>query len=443
MTARTTIAVIGSGISGLSAAWLLSRHHDVTLYEAEGRPGGHSNTVDTPGSRGPVPVDTGFIVYNPPAYPNLVALFAHLGVPTAPTRMSFGVSLDGGAYEYAGSNLATLFAQPANLLNLAHWRMIRDTLRFFREAPGLLGQPLTRSLGDHLRAGGYSEAFVSRHLLPMAAAIWSTPSSRVMDFPVASFARFFSNHGLLQATNQPVWRTVVGGSRAYVKRILDDFRGSVRLAEPVKRVTRTKSGVAVVSASGEMTYDAALLATHANDTLSLLADADRHERDLLGAFAYVRNRAILHTDASVMPRRRRVWSSWNYAGGGEGREAALSVTYWMNSLQPLAAGAPELFVTLNPQTAIAPASIHAAFDYAHPMFDARAMAAQRRLWQLQGRRNTWFCGSYFGYGFHEDGLQSGLAAAEDIGGVRRPWSVPEQSGRITTTPRRERALEPA
>ncbi len=436
MGARCTVAVVGSGISGLSAAWLLAQRHDVTLIEADRRLGGHSNTVDAPGKIGPIPVDTGFIVYNTASYPNLIALFEHLGVPTAPTEMSFAVSLDHGGYEYAGSGLTSLFGQPSNLLRPSHWRMIADTLRFFREARDLdlTGGEDGLTLGQYLANAGYSDAFIARHILPMAAAIWSTPSRAVLDFPVAAFVRFFANHGLLQIKDRPEWRTVIGGSREYVMRLSAAFAGESLLGEPALRITRAGGGVIVTTAKGARRFDACVIATHGDDALRLLADPDGDERALLGAFQYAQNRAVLHSDASLMPRRRRLWSSWNYLGQGRGIDAALSVTYWMNNLQPLGETSGELFVTLNPNRDIAAERVVATFDYAHPIFDASAMRAQRELWRLQGRRRTWFCGSYFGYGFHEDGLQSGLAAAEDLGGVRRPWSVPDESGRIHLRP---------
>lgn len=436
MQARQSIAVIGSGISGLGAAWLLSQRHEVTLLEADGRTGGHSNTVDAPGFDEPVAVDTGFIVYNSASYPNLIALFDHLDVPTAATSMSFAVSLDDGRYEYAGSGLSTLFGQTANIVRPSHWRMLLDLARFFREAPRLVDTATDErlTLGRYLAAAGYSEAFVVRHILPMAAAIWSTPSRDVLDFPAGAFVRFFASHGLLQVANRPEWRTVRGGSREYVRRVLESMSGHVRLSEAVTHVRRRHDGVMVSTLRGERIYDACVVATHADDALALLADADAQEHEILARFRYCQNRAVLHRDASLMPRRRSLWSSWNYLGSGHGRDASLSVTYWMNRLQPLGEHCPDLFVTLNPCREIAAASIIAAFDYAHPLFDAGAMAAQRELWRLQGRRRTWFCGSYFGYGFHEDGLQAGLAAAEDIGGVRRPWTVPDPSGRIHLRP---------
>ena len=441
MGTRRTVAVVGSGISGLSAAWLLAQRYEVTLIEADQRLGGHSNTVDAPGKNGPIPVDTGFIVYNTASYPNLIALFRYLNVPTAPTHMSFAVSLDQGAYEYAGSGLTSLFGQPSNIMRPSHWRMIADTLRFFREARDLdlAGVDGGLTLGQYLANAGYSDAFTAHHILPMAAAIWSTPSRAVLDFPVAAFVRFFANHGLLQISDRPEWRTVVGGSREYVKRLRAAFDGKILLGEPALRIARTTDGVTVTTTKGERRYDRCLVATHADDALRLLADPDGEERALLGAFQYASNRAVLHSDASLMPRRRRLWSSWNYLGAGHGIPTTLSVTYWMNNLQPLGEGSEDLFVTLNPSQDIAVERVVATFDYAHPIFDASAMRAQRDLWRLQGRRRTWFCGSYFGFGFHEDGLQSGLAAAEDLGGVRRPWSVPDESGRIHLRPTGARA----
>lgn len=434
MTKPLDIAVIGAGISGLSAAWLLSKKHNVTLIERERRLGGHSRTVDAPAPAGTVPVDTGFIVFNPQTYPNLVALLEHLSVPTSPTLMGFAVSLDQGAYEYSGTTALGMFGQPSNIASPQHYRMIADILRFFREAPKVLEArgPERRTLGEYLKAERYSDVFVARHVLPMAAAIWSTPTARVLDFPVASFVRFYASHGLLRVTNRPEWRTVTGGSREYVKRLICDFRGHVETASPVLSVRRTPDGVRVRTADHgeERRFDAIVLACHADEALSLLGDADRHERALLGAFGYSSNRAVLHTDPSFMPRRKRVWSSWNYLGSENESSREVAVTYWMNALQPLGT-TRDYFVTLNPRRPIPPGHLIEAFDYAHPQFDAAALSAQRRLWSLQGRRRTWFCGSYFGYGFHEDGLQSGLAAAEMLGGVRRPWNVADESGRLT------------
>lgn len=444
MASGQSIAVVGSGISGLGAAWLLSQRHHVTVFEQDAHAGGHSNTALVPMRGRAVAVDTGFIVYNTASYPNLIALFDRLEVPTAPTSMGFAVSLDGGRYEYSGNGVASLFGQPANLLRPDHWRMIADTLRFFRQARSALSgaDDSGETLGAYLARAGYSQAFISRHILPMAAAIWSTPSALVMEFPLAAFVRFFDNHGLLQVANRPQWRTVVGGSREYVRRLLAAMGGRVRLGTPVSSIIRGSNNVSIVHAGGRETFDACVIAAHADQALGLLGDADDRERALLGAFRYTPNRAVLHSDPTFMPRRRRLWSAWNYLGADRPADTGLSLTYWMNTLQPLG-DADDLFVTLNPQRAIASGREIAAFDYAHPLFDARAMQAQRELWRLQGQRRTWFCGSYFGYGFHEDGLQSGLAAAEDIGDVRRPWTVAHESGRIHLGARLEAAREAA
>lgn len=420
------IAVIGSGISGLSAAWLLSRRHEVTLYEADGRLGGHSNTVDAGGT----PVDTGFIVYNEHTYPNLTALFAHLKVPTKDADMSFAVSLDGGRMEYSGNGLAGLFAQKRNLASPRFYGMLRDLLRFYREAPAEAGAAEDVSLTAYLDARGYGAAFREDHLFPMAAAIWSTPSAQVGDYPAAAFIRFFTNHGLLQLTNRPIWRTVDGGSRCYVTRLTDDMNATVVRGDPVTFLQRVGGRVCVGVRSGESRwYDHVVVATHADQALRLLSDPSETEADLLGAFAYTRNVAVLHRDAALMPRRRKAWAAWNYLSQGRGTDRKLSVTYWMNVLQSLPTR-QDLFVTLNPARPVATERVIRSEVYEHPVFNLPALAAQRQLWTLQGVRNTWFCGAYFGAGFHEDGLQAGLAVAEALGGVRRPWSVPEESGRI-------------
>jgi uncharacterized protein len=428
------IAVIGSGIAGLSAAWLLSQRHHVTLFERDGRLGGHSNTVDvaTATTVEPVPIDTGFIVYNTQSYPNLVALFDHLGVETARSDMSFAFSQDGGTYEYSGTGFRGIFGQGSNLLRPSHLRMLLDIKRFFGAARAMLEAPMPtqQSLGDYLTSNGYSQAFIVRHIMPMAAAIWSCPGQSILRFPVISFARFFANHGLLQVKNRPEWRTVNGGSRVYVERLKADFRGHVALDRRVVSVRRDANGVTVASADGGTArFAACVIAAHADDALAMLGDADPRERELLGAFTYQHNCAILHTDTELMPKRRQIWASWNYLSEGAETQAAPCITYWMNRLQPLRT-ATDHFVTLNPSRPIRAEHQIMAFDYAHPVFDQRAMSAQTKLWNLQGQRRTWFCGSYFGYGFHEDGLQSGLAAAEDIGGVRRPWTVANESGRI-------------
>lgn len=422
------IAVVGSGVSGLSAAWLLSQRHRVTLFEADDRIGGHSHTVMAGGT----PVDTGFIVYNEQTYPNLTALFRHLDVPTKPTEMTFAVSLDRGRLEYSGTDLGGLFAQRRNLASLRFWSMLRDLERFYRRAPRDLPAMGSVGLGDYLDGLGCGAAFRDDHLYPMAAAIWSTPVGDIPDYPAAAFVRFCENHGLLKLGRRPVWRTVDGGSREYVARLTRSFTDRVSQSRRVRHVRRLHGGVEIDAGGGTERFDHVVIATHADQALALLGDADARERRILGAFGYRRNEAVLHSDPSLMPLRRRVWSSWNYASEGGVGAPALSVTYWMNRLQGLPDDQP-LFVTLNPIRPPDPSLVHRRDIYDHPVFDAAAGAAQPELWSLQSVRNTWFCGAYFGAGFHEDGLQAGLAVAEQLGGVRRPWSVAGQSDRIQIT----------
>ena len=429
---RLKIAIVGTGISGLSAAWLLSQRHDVTVYERADRVGGHSNTVLAKVDGHSIPVDTGFIVFNRKTYPNLTALFDLLKVPTERSNMSFAVSLDDGAFEYSGSGLSGLFGQPHNLLRPRFWSMIFDVLRFYRSAPYDIEWSDDRqiSLGEYLDRVGYGAAFRNDHLLPMASAIWSAVPKSMLEYPAAAFIRFHDNHGLLQVRNRPTWETVVGGSRNYVKYLCASFADRIRLNAGVRDVHRMPDRVIVTDAHGySETFDHVVMASHANETLAALADPSPREKRLLGSFRYSRNLAVLHTDESLMPRRRAVWSSWNYIGSLADARDAVCVTYWMNRLQNLGTKTP-VFVTLNPPRPPRAAALLHSEVYDHPIFDAKAMDAQQRLWLLQGKRNTWFCGAHFGAGFHEDGLQAGLAVAEQLGGLRRPWQVPNESGRI-------------
>ncbi len=424
---RLDIAVIGSGIAGLGAAWLLSKRHRVTLYEKSGRVGGHANTVDVAVPGGVVPVDTGFIVYNERNYPNLTRLFRHLGVATTASSMSFAVSVDAGRLEYSGGSWGGLFAQPSNLLRPAYLRMLADIVRFFREAPAARFADAEVSLGEWLAARNYCEAFLYDHLLPMAAAIWSVPVRQMLAFPVASFVAFLHNHGLLRLADRPQWRSVDGGSRRYVARILDDFDGRILHGTPVRAVCPGLAGVAVHDAMGGVKqYDQVVIAAHGDEARAMLPAADRDTQSILGAFRYQANTAVLHRDKRLMPRRRRTWSSWNYLAvtgidGARADTARVSVTYWMNRLQRIDPR-HEMFVSLNPIRAPRDELTVAAFEYSHPAFDAAAIAAQRRLSSIQGRDGIWFCGSYCGFGFHEDALASGLAVAEALG-ARRPWTA--------------------
>ena len=429
------VAVIGSGVSGLSAAWLLSQRHRVVLYEKDDRVGGHANTqlFELDGTE--LAADTGFLVYNDLNYPNLSALFNYLDIDTKASDMSFAASLDGGGFEYSGSSLGGMVAQKSNLLRRRFWTMFRDILRFYRDAPIAVADPNSAnvSLGDYLERENYSASFRDDHLLPMGAAIWSMSRRGMLDFPLAVFVRFCANHGLLKLSGRPLWRTVVGGSMQYVSRLADGISGEVRLNTGVARINRTARGVHITDRQGNAEdFDAVVVATHADQALKLLGDASYHERKLLGDIGYQRNFAILHTDETLMPKRRKCWASWNYIQSGE-EEQVVCVTYWLNKLQKLDTDR-NVFVTLNPTEPPRDGTIIRSFLYDHPVYDENAVAAQNELWRLQGQNNTWYCGAHFGYGFHEDGLQAGLAVAEALGGVRRPWICDNESDRVNLGP---------
>jgi predicted NAD/FAD-binding protein len=419
---RPRIAVIGAGIAGLSTAWLLRAQADVTLFEAEPRAGGHADTQLVELGGRPVAVDTGFIVYNTLNYPNLTGLFAHLGVATTATDMSFGVSIGGGRLEYAGGELAQMFAQRRNAVRPRFWGMVRDIMRFYREAPALLHSDGEESLGEWLARRKYGRAFTEDHILPMGAAIWSASVEGMRAFPARHFARFFHNHGLLRLTERPAWRTVTGGSRNYVARMLADL-ATVRLGCAVQAVRRHPDGVELQLPDGSVAhFDQVVLACHADQALAMIEAPSPAERAVLGAIRCQENHAVLHTDVSLMPRRRGVWSAWNYlADGADDHVRKVSVTYWMNRLQGLQTAEP-LLVSLNPIRPPDPRRVLLERSYRHPQFDAAAMAAQAALPSIQGRDRLWFAGAWTAWGFHEDGIAAAVRVAAGLG-VTPPWAA--------------------
>ncbi len=420
------VAIVGSGISGLAAAHRLRPHAHVTLFEAGDYFGGHTHTVDItlPTPQGPKTwgVDTGFLVYNERTYPQLIVLLAELDVVTAPSDMSFSVQVpsagDGQALEWSGSNLATVFAQKANLVNPRFWGMLTDLLRFNRLCTQLaqdqqdarLTQPLQAFLDEHR----FGAAFRDWYFLPMLGCIWSCPTDQMLQFPVATMIRFCHNHGLLQVSNRPQWYTVVGGARHYVDKIISSL-ADARLRTPVRRIVRDVAGVVVQTDAGSERFDHVVLAAHSDQALGLLDQPTATEQAVLGAIRYQPNRAILHTDTSVLPQRPAAWAAWNYerAADSQQESARVCLHYLLNRLQPLPFDQP-VVESLNPVRPIARHKVLAEFDYSHPVFDLAAIAAQQRVPELQGAQRTWYCGAWTGYGFHEDGLKSGLAAADAL-----------------------------
>ncbi|TWO66625.1 FAD-dependent oxidoreductase [Caenimonas sedimenti] len=419
------VAIVGAGISGLAAAHRLRDHAQVTLFEAADYFGGHTHTVDLtlPDATGrPVThgVDTGFLVFNERTYPGLIALFDELGVDTAPSDMSFSVQVPGafpeGALEWSGSNLASVFSQPRNLLRPAFWGMLRELMRFNRLATRIADadaeDDLMQPLGQFLDGQGFSAEFRDWYLLPMIGCIWSCPTDQMLRFPVSTLIRFCHNHGLLQVLGRPRWWTVTGGARHYVHRIVEELPDK-RLDTPVLSVRRREAGVEIRTAGGREEFDHVILATHADQSLALLKDADTRESECLHAIRYQSNLAVLHTDTRVLPQRKRAWAAWNYehaAGDGSSR---VCLHYLLNRLQPLPWQRP-VIVSLNPARAIERKYVMGEYEYAHPVFDEAAIRAQDLLPSIQGKRRTWFCGAWTGYGFHEDGLQSGYAAARSL-----------------------------
>ncbi len=426
------VAVIGTGIAGNAAAWTLSKNYPVTVYDREIRPGGHSHTVTIDYDGTPLAVDIGFIVYNELNYPDLTALFAHLGVETIASCMSFAVTADAGRFEWKGGGgswretAQGLFAQPRNLLSPSYLWMLRDILTFNTQSveDHAAGRLTGLTLGEYFRQRHFAPRLLTDYLAPMGAAIWSAPAAEMLDFPAENFVAFFSNHRLLQY-DRPVWRTVKGGSQSYVEKLTSTFRDQLRLGCAVTSIERTPHGVVIHDSHGRSdNYDHVVIASHSDQALKMLSDADDRERAVLGAIGYSPNTVYLHRDVRLMPKRRRAWASWNFLRWRreETADNDVAVTYWMNRLQGIDDDKP-LFVSLNPPFEPDPALTFGKYICEHPQYDAAAFAAQKRLNEIQGQRHTWFCGAWTGYGFHEDGLRSGLAVAEALG-ANVPWREP-------------------
>ncbi len=408
------IAVVGSGIAGLASAWLLGAQHEVVLFEADARLGGHTDTHVVRTASGEWRVDSGFIVCNRVHYPLLLRMFDDLGVETQPTTMTFSAQDELRRREYNAGSLAGLLFQPRNLVAPWFWRMLADIARFYREAPKLLDRAdAGPTLGEFLAAGGYSDVFRDQHLVPMASALWSTPAARVPEFPARYLAQFMANHSMLQITGRPQWLAVVGGSSRYIDALRSRWRVEARLADAVRSVHREADGVRIESSSGNHRFDHVVMACHGDQALGLLGDPSPREREILGAFEFQENETLLHTDIRLLPRNRRLWAAWN-AHIPADPEAACSVTYCMNILQSLPA--PETFcVTLNRSEAVDPSRVLARRAYTHPLYTQATVAAQSRMEELQNVNATSYAGAYLGWGFHEDGMRSAVAVANRLG----------------------------
>ena len=416
------IAIVGSGIAGLGCAWFLHQRHQVTVFEADARVGGHSHTVVVDEDGADIPIDTGFMVYNEVTYPHLTRLFRELKVPTMPTAMSFSVHHGPSGVEWNGGGLSQLFGQRKNWLNLRHWRFLLQLKRFNSEAVAALDEPrwAPMSLGEYVEARGYGRDFLERYLIPMSSAVWSTPPQKMLEFPATTLLRFWHNHGFLGLNTQHPWRTVVGGSRQYVERLIEPFRSRIHTSTPVQSARRAPDGVMVVSSRGEERYDRLILASHAPASLKMLDDPTPLEREILSCFEYQPNDVRLHTDERVMPQVKRCWASWNYRT----ENGASTTHYWMNSLQRVSER-KNYFVSLNSADRLGPETCLRKLDYEHPLFDRTAIAAQNRLPELQqaGREtHTYFCGAWTRYGFHEDGLLSAVNVAGHLLGGD-PWTL--------------------
>lgn len=414
------IAVVGSGISGLTAAHLLARDHSVTLFESGNYLGGHTNTIDTGPEHGGLKVDTGFIVFNDWTYPNFIKLIQSVGVESQLSDMSFSVKCDRSGLEYNGTNLNSLFAQRQNLLRPSFYRMILDILRFNKESLKLLdrSEDDAETLGEYLRANRYSEQFIRHYIVPMGSAIWSSGEREMDQFPARYFVRFFKNHGMLSVNERPQWRVIKGGSNQYVEKLIPRFASNIRLNAPVEHVTRNPDSVSVkIKGQEPETFDHVILACHSDQSLGILGDATSAERDILGAIPYTRNDATLHTDVSILPRRKLAWASWNYHLREDAREREqVAVTYNMNILQSLKA-TKTFLVSLNSDDVIDDRQVIKRIRYHHPSYTVNAIRAQNRHGEISGARGsgfgrTHFCGAYWGFGFHEDGVNSALAAVK-------------------------------
>jgi predicted NAD/FAD-binding protein len=411
---RLKIAIVGTGIAGNVVANRLAARHDITVFEANNYIGGHTNTVVVASESGNVPVDTGFIVYNDKTYPHFVSLLEELGIESHASTMSFSVQSERNALEYNGSTLNTLFAQRRNLVRPSFYRMIGDILRFNKEAAELAGDESSQlSLGDYLQRGRYGSEFLEQYLLPMGAAIWSADTEKMRQMPATFFARFLHNHGLLDLRNRPEWRVIKGGSRTYVSKLVAGHRHKIHLESPVEAITRYADRVRLkVQGTPAMHYDHVVLACHGDQALRLLQDASLDERQVLGAISYQKNEALLHTDESLMPKRKRAWAAWNCHIPATTNNK-VTVTYHMNRLQRLTCS-QQYFVTLNSSHRIRPETVLRTLHYEHPVFTAKSTAAQARYAEINGVNRTWFCGAYWRNGFHEDGVWSALETVSRI-----------------------------
>ena len=410
------IAIIGSGIAGLTSAYLLGRRHEITLFEAGNRIGGHTHTVNVTVDDKSYAIDTGFIVFNDWTYPNFIRLLGQIGVKFKPTEMSFSVCDENTRFEYNGNNLNSLFAQRSNILSPGFWGMLRDILRFNREAPlDLQEQRISAdmTLGDYLEAKGYGPRFILHYIVPMGAAIWSMSLVDMLKFPLQFFVRFFKNHGLLSVNNRPQWCVIEGGSSSYIEPLTRNFREHIRLDCPVHLVERNEEGVVVHSAAGTEAFDKVVFACHSDQALALLGDPSESELQILGALPYADNDVVLHTDTRLLPDRQLAWASWNYRLTPN-RQTQAAVTYDMNILQGIDSDTT-FCVSLNQTPMINPLKILARYTYAHPQYSLAAVAAQGRREEISGVRNTFYCGAYWANGFHEDGVVSALHVAQAFG----------------------------